>query len=425
MFKGVFTAAILTAASFLCSCSNAGPIFVEKSISGEYKGVGTDINQTSDGGYLLAGTHYSSSKSSSLWLIKTDGLGDIEWEKKFKKLDETEGLCAQETVDGGYILLAQTSARSDRDEPLAWLIKTDREGMKNWERTFEGYKENPGSLVQPTSDGGYLLAGTVRSFREGTPVSTPRMIKIKEDGSIEWDRLFEGGNHKDKEVSYVQQTMDGGYIMLGNLAADRSRPLLLIKTSSNGQVEWENSLRTLDRDEGQRIKQTVDGGYAIIGSRTGLRWGEQGADESNKVLLLKTDSRGELVWRRTFHRGSSAFGYDLEQTSDCGFILVGRAERYSPLFQRIMFFLYSRHEQDGKINPMLRELLYSLADRDTWLIKTDDAGNTEWDHIFSGERFSEPKSICLAPDGGYAVTGETYKPEESVKLYFLKVFPPK
>jgi predicted secreted protein len=250
------------------------------------------VQQTRDDGYIIAGrTDRVPTNNCDVWLIKTDVNGNILWDKTFGKLDNDEGYSVQQTSDDGYIVTGRTGSYGSGDSdayPISgedvWLIKTDAQGNELWNKTFGQPPWDEGHSVQQTSDGGYVIAGYTGSNSAG--VSDVWMVKTDADGNLLWDRTF-GGSNGDRANS-VQQTSDGGYILAGWTASYGAggKDAWLIKTDPSGNKEWERTFGMSNDDEANSVQQTTDGGYIIAGDTTSYGFG--GVD----VWLIKTDANG-------------------------------------------------------------------------------------------------------------------------------------
>ncbi len=294
----------------------------ERTFGGDRDDVGVSVQQTSDGGFILLGfTESFGAGESDIWLIKTDGEGTIQWQHTFGGSDRDEGYSVQQTSDGGFILLGTTNSFGAGGGDI-WLIKTDGEGNMLWQRTFGGDKEDVGFSVQQTSDGGFILLGWTSSFGAGE--SDFWLIKVDGEGTMLWQRTF--GSDKSDYGFSVQQTSDGGFILLGFTLHVESLfapgDALLIKTDAEGAIQWQHTFGGDKYDGGYSVQQTSDGGFILVGSTWSFGAGKY------DVWLIKTDGEGTIQWQRTFGGSEVDDGSSVRQTSDGGFILLGVTESF-------------------------------------------------------------------------------------------------
>jgi hypothetical protein len=190
------------------------------------------IQPTSDGGYIMTGLSESyGGEFADLWLVKADSQGNKVWDKAFGGLGGGSGSSVQQTSDGGYVVAGTTSSFTS-GVPVVWLIKTDATGNEAWDKTFGGARPNWGSSVQQTSDGGYIVAGITDSY--GAGAEDVWLVKTDASGHKVWDRTF-GGTGSEGSNS-VQQTSDGGYVITGltNSQGAGGYDVWLIKTDADG-----------------------------------------------------------------------------------------------------------------------------------------------------------------------------------------------
>ncbi len=134
---------------------------------------------------------------------------------------------------------------------------------------------------------------------------------------IIWSKVL-GGDGEESGQS-VQQTADGGYIIVGNTASSGAgeNDIWLVKTASFGLIQWHNTFGGPNVDFGESVVQTTDGGYIIAGATTS--YGEGNWD----AWIIKTDATGKEVWNKTFGDTRKNFINEIQQTTNGGFILVG------------------------------------------------------------------------------------------------------
>ena len=343
----------------------------QSTFGGDSLDIGNSVQQTTDGGYIITGSTGSyGNGDSDVYLLKTDANGDSLWAKTFGGVNEDFGSSLELTLDGGYIIVGRTTyGNLDKD---VYLIKTDANGDSLWTKTYGGSSVDFGLFVVQTSDGGYIITGTTESFGNGG--RDIYLIKTDANGDSLWTKTF-GGSVFDVG-NCVQQTTDGGYIIMGGTDSfgNGDRDAYLIKTDGNGVEQWNQTFGGTAYDVGNSVQQTTDGGYIITG-----RTGSYGPGDKD-VYLIKTDGNGDSLWTKTF--GGSAFdlGTSVKQTPDGGYIISGGTNSFGN------------------------------GERDVYLIKTDGNGTELWNKTFGGSSVDIANSLQLTSDGGYIIIGFTEYP---------------
>ena len=317
------------------------------------------VQQTTDGGYILGGyTRSYGAGRRDFWLVKTDSNGTEQWNQTYGGPDDEEAWGVQQTSDGGYILAGYTESYSVDWDADFWLVKTDSGGNELWNKTFGGPGWDEAYSVQQTVDGGYILVGS----------GFATMVKTDSSGNEQWSKTY-GGSGWD-EARAVQQTIDGGYILAGSMYNGWDSDFWLVKTDSGGNEQWNQTFDGFGDEEAWAVQQTSDGGYALAGH---AYYGAGDAD----FWLVKTDSNGIKLWDKTFGGPYRDEAYDVQQTVDSGYIIAG-----------------------GKRS-------YEVGGADFWLVKTDSDGNEQWNKTFGSTGHDEAYAAQQTTDGGYILAGYT------------------
>ena len=268
------------------------------------------VQQTSDGGYMLAGITWSYGLGSGdFWLVKTDSNGNEQWNRTFGGTDHDYAFSIRQTADGGYIVAGWTGSYGAGDDD-AWLVKTDSNGNEQWNRTFGGTDFDGAYSVQQTADGGYVFSGCTYSY-DAAVWSSFWLVKTDSNGNEQWNKTFKG------YYAYsVQQTSDNGYILAGIIHGLGTHDFWLLKTDSKGNEQWSKTFGGTESDVAGSVQQTTDGGYIIAGSTSGDVW------------LVKTNYKGTKEWDKTFGGFEDDWGSCVRQIADGDYIIAGWTESY-------------------------------------------------------------------------------------------------
>ncbi len=327
------------------------------------------LQGTGDGGYIITGYTSSRGEGSDLWLVKINPEGKEQWNKTFGGSGEDVGYSVRQTPDGGYIVSGSTRSYGIGEERM-WLLKTDSNGNKEWDRTFGGFVSSSGDAgwaVDETDDGGYIVAGYTRS--SGAGAKDLWLVKTDSLGNLLWDRTF--GGAKDDVGMSVIQTRDGGYVVAGRTASfgPGDDDIWLLKANSVGRDQWNRTFGGSGDDVSFQVIELEDG-YAL----TGRTESGSGSSGGKKAFLMKTDTQGKKQWEKTY--GQESAGISLQQTNDDGFIIAGSTDSL-------------------------------IAGKDALLIKTDSSGNKQWIMPLGGLKDDVGTAVVESRDGGYVLAGIT------------------
>jgi len=340
-----------------------------KHYGGTNQDVGTCIDQTSDGGYIVTGYSESFSNGGEDFAIyKLDSDGNKTWFKYYGGTSNDRGFSIQEISGGGYIVAGLTWSYSYGDYDFA-IYKLDSNGNKIWFKHYGGTLSDEGRSIQQTSDGGYIVTGYTKSYTYGAEDFA--IYKLDSNGNKVWFKHY-GGSGTDRGRS-IQQTSDGGYIAAGWTFSYTygSGDFAIYKLDSNGNKVWFKHLGGTNSDMALSIQQTSEGGYIVCGSSQSYT---NGGDD---FAIYKLDSNGNNTWFKHYGGSNYDMAYSIQQTSDGGYIVAGT-------------------------NPS-----YTYGYDDFGIYKLDSNGNKTWFKHYGGGSSDTGYFIQQTTDSGYITVGYT------------------
>ena len=201
----------------------------QKSLGGSGYDRATSIQQTSDGGYIVAGNSSSIDEdvtgnhgNSDYWIVKLNSVGSIVWQKSLGGSGNDSATSIQQTSDGFYIVAGSSSSingdvTGNHGGVDYWIVKLDSLGSILWQKSLGGSGNDYAQSIQQTSDGGYIVAGYSTSINGDVTGNHGNsdywIVKLNHVGSIVWQKSL-GGSGFDYAWS-IQQTSDGGHIVAG------------------------------------------------------------------------------------------------------------------------------------------------------------------------------------------------------------------
>jgi Secretion system C-terminal sorting domain len=388
-------------------CANAfgqAPVIQwQKSLGGSATDYDFSIQKTVDGGYVTAG--FSSSPDGQVtgnhgtydvWVVKINDTGGIQWQKSLGGSGTDQAEWIQQTKDGGYIVAGTTnSIDGDITGKFGgndcWVVKLDDTGGVQWKKCLGGTNEDDGLYIEQTFDGGYILSGLTGS-NDGN-VSGKHgaydgwVIKIDDTGHKQWQRCLGGGS--DDIVYMIHQTKDSGYIVAassesndGDVTGNHGMfDFWIVKLDDTGAITWEKSYGGSGVDFGLAISQTNDGGYIATGYSKSNDGDVTGNHGDQDYWVLKIDDTGAKQWQKSLGGTGQEVGESVQQTSDGGYIVSG---------------FTSSNDGDITLNQ---------GDFDFRIVKLSNAGTLQWQKTLGGS--GTDKSYCIRElaEGGFIASG--------------------
>ena len=396
---------LLTLLSFGYTNAQAPAIQWQKSIGGSVIEEATDIKLTPDGGYVVVGLSNSNDPNVlgnhgafDYWVVKLDATRTIQWQKSLGGTGNDYAYAIQNTADGGYII-AGFSDSIDGDvvgyhyREDAWVVKLNASGTIQWKKSLGGTNVDFASSIQTTSDGGYIVAGSTSSI-DGDVTGNHGsidcwVVKLDLSGNIQWQKTL-GGSGIDYGNA-IQTTSDGGYIVAGysnstdgDVTGNHGgKDYWVVKLDATGNIQWQKSLGGSGDDEAKSIQPTADGGYVVVGwchSNDGNVTGNHGLLD---YWVVKLNAIGIIQWQKCLGGSDYDEVNSIQTTIDGGYILAGLSI-----------------SNDGDVTG-------SHGNGDYWVVKLDATGNIQWQKSMGGTNGESASSIQTTSDGGYIVAGSS------------------
>ena len=325
-----------------------GNILWQKSLGGTGDDIAYFIQQTTDKGYIIAGESNSTDGDVTgnhggydYWIVKLDSIGNIQWEKSFGGTSDEEAYCVQQTTDGGYVV-AGWSRSTDGDVTGNhgsydyWIVKLNTIGNILWQKCLGGTAGELAYFTQQTTDGGYIIAGWTRST-DGDVIGNHAgggedywIVKLDSSGTLKWQKCL--GGTGDELTHSIQQTNDNGYIVGGWSPSDDGDvtgnhgldDYWIVKLDSIGNIQWQKSLGGTNIDfGGYSIQQTNDNGYVVTGSSQSNDSDVTGNHGGKDYWVVKLDSIGNIQWQKSLGGTNSEGAHSVQETTDGGYIISG------------------------------------------------------------------------------------------------------
>jgi hypothetical protein len=271
-----------------------------------------DIQQTTDGGFVLVGYAIAPSENYNPWIAKLSSTGQLQWTHVLVDPNSQYSAASsvRQTADGGYIVGGEVSytVTPSYTQSEITVFKLDSTGALVWQRDYAAGVDAYFQSLGLTSDGGAIVGGTVSTEAGNTYTSGVLLLKLDSTGNAHFARtVLPSGDISDLNFVAVQQTADGGYAFAGYYFQNTvyTERAWLVKTDSAGHVQW-NKIYGPDVQYSDRyfhsFQQASDGGFIAAGSTNQFNGGD------NSIWLVKTDSNGNISRCADVHNDSAATG---------------------------------------------------------------------------------------------------------------------
>ena len=382
----------------------------QKSLGGSGNDYANSIQQTADGGYIVAG--YTSSVDgdvsgnhggNDMWVVKLDNAGNIQWQKTLGGSGDDVATYVQQTADAGYIIAGNTFSNNgdvsgNHGNADAWVVKLDNAGNIQWQKTLGGNNNDAANSVQQMADGGYILGCATVSENNGDVIMSHGaaecwVVKLSSAGVIEWSLCLGGQSYE--YARRVQQTADGGFVMGGyTLSVDGdvsgnhgNVDYWVVKLDNIMEKQWQKTLGGSGSDILASVIQTTDGGYITAGNVYSQDGDIAGSGFHgtffNDYWVVKLDSAGVLQWKKALGGSGNDLAQSIQQTADGGYIVFGYTT-----------------SNDGDVSG-------NHGYVDYWIVKINSSGTIQWQKTLGGTNQEGYNNIPFEVDGAHSIQQTT------------------
>lgn len=292
----------------------------EKTFGGPLDDYGYRMHKTHDGGYLITGhTDSYGAGDCDGYVVKTDLDGDTIWTRTYGGDEDDIIHGAIELANGDWLMVGYTENFGAQMADF-FFLKTDANGNARWIKTIGGAQKDVGECVGRDRDGNVLLGG--RTWTYGAGGQDFYVIKADTDGNVIWKKTY--GREYADQFWDMKVTDDGGAVLAGcSFNADSTRSqCYIVKINGEGNIQWESNYGNSVCASARYISKTMDGGYLITGDI------KDTCNPPGDVLLLKLDSVGKILWQKTFGGAEDENGNFVTETADSNILVLGRTVSY-------------------------------------------------------------------------------------------------
>lgn len=249
-----------------------------------------------------------------------------------------------------------------------------------WQHCTGGTDTEGGIYVTATHDHGFIVTGMAYStdgdITNNHGIGDVMIIRFDSANNIVWQKTY--GGSAEEGAQCIIETSDHGFVFAagtesndGDVTGNHGdNDIWIVKIDSVGNIVWQKTFGDVNYDEAFTIIQNTSGNFIVLGWISDLNWDQN-------FCLLNIDQNGNLVWQKSYGGSDTDWGYEVIQTLDGGYMLSG--------------YTYSA---DGDVT-------FNHGDRDVWLVKTDNAGDIQWQKTYGGTDDDYADNILQLANGQY------------------------
>jgi hypothetical protein len=311
--------------------------------------------------------------------------------------------------------LMVVGCKSDDEIPIITDPPAEFNGTLAWVETFGGSGIDQATSVVATGDGAYMVVGSTYSNDghfaglKSTTDADYFLMRVRPDGGVDWTKVY--GGDDDELATGITKTSDGGYVLVGYSRSDNCftgsnggfHDYYILKVDGQGNEIWCQNFGYPGSDQAQDIIETREGDLMVTGFFDVSASGGQGNDDRENAGTLhgvgeywgiKLDADGQFFWKRYFGGSNNDRSYNVMQTNDGGFVLIGASE-----------------SDDFDITD-------SKGSYDYWAVKLSVEGDLEWTRSFGGSEIDIAYDIATTLDGNFLIVGDARSNDQDVSTNY-------
>jgi hypothetical protein len=390
---------------------------------------------------------------NDFWIIKLDASGAEQWQKTIGGSGQDDLTAVIQTRDGGYLVGGSSASEKtgDKSQPSRgnldyWIIKLDRKGTIEWQKTYGGQYVDQLRSIEQTKDGGFIAGGYSNSPDDGDKtdknygIGDYWILKLDSKGGIQWQKTF--GGDKDDQLYAIHQTYDEGYIVGGNSNSgvsnnkkksnEKGTDFWVVRLDASGESVWQETYNFGKADILTSLTENPDHTFLIAGYAQSEVTGKRKDDEEiNDYIALKINEKGEELWHRAVGSAGEDILRKLIETRDGGYLLAGTSkgassrDKNSNIGKNDFWVVKLKDKEKPKEKPKPVEAFPNPADTYTniivgyeykrgWATLYDLGGHQLQRFKIAGRTI--PINLSGLPEGIYIVQIGTDESTDSVKI---------
>ena len=375
---------------------------------------GVSLNYSGGGqNFVLTSTHTSSSKSFQVTEAGTSyavtGNGNVStfarsWNSAAS--NEDIGFAVDKTSDGGFVVAGSiySDATTSYD---CFVAKYTSDGVIAWAKKYTDPGYGQAKAIIQASDGGYALAGFADI--DDNESADAFLVKLDSNGVVSWSKTW--GRDGNDGANSVIQNPDGSFVIAGFSTSQNSEnaAAFISKYDSSGNSLWSKSWGS--DSEFYSVTSTNDGNYILIGD-------VYREPTSRDELVVKVSSDGDMIWAKTYSTVADELGYKIFQTADGGYLTIGGSGMYLNVIATKILSngdvswskKITNNSNDNYGIGAVRAMdgSYLIVPSNETVLRLDGNGDTSWLSylvVDNGSYIQIANSIAQLSDGGIVTAG--------------------